>query len=171
MQSAQQESDRADIPRMDTINNNGLRDCVSECQGTWMECAKEVLQMNNVPVAELGGAVCELLTSGRGKNRNIFICGPTNCGKTCTLHTLFKTLCSSANDRFALAACTQANVIFLNDFRWHRELIPWEDMLLLLEGEPVHFPTPKNHFKEDVCLKRDTLVFATGKSRITFQGP
>ena len=88
MQSAQQESDRADIPRMDIINNNGLRDCVSECQGTWMECAKEVLQMNNVPVAELGGAVCELLASGRGKNRNIFICGPPTVAKL-ALYTHF----------------------------------------------------------------------------------
>ena len=149
---------------MDIINNNPLRECVSECQDTWIECAKEVLQMNNVPVAEFGGAVCELLTSGRGKQRNIFICGPANCGKTFLLkplHTLFKTFCSPANDGFAWAACAQADVIFLNNFRWHRELIPWEDMLLLREGEPVHFPTPKNHFIFPSSLSRDHTTHVT----------
>ena len=87
------------------------------------------------------------------------------------MHTLFKAFCSTANDRFARAACTQADVIFLNDFRWHRELIPWEDMLLLLEGEPVYFPTTKNHFKEDEYFTRDTVLFVTGKFLIIFQGP
>ena len=50
--------------------------------------------MNNVPVAEFGGAVCDLLTTDRGKIRNIFICSPANCGKAFfvkPLHTLFKT--------------------------------------------------------------------------------
>ena len=44
-------------------------------------------------------------------------------------------------------------------------------MLLLREGEPVHLWTPKNHFKADVCLTRDSLVFGTGKTLITFQQP
>ena len=44
-------------------------------------------------------------------------------------------------------------------------------MLLLLEGEPVYFPTTKNHFKEDEYLTRDTALFVTGKFLITFQGP
>ena len=82
MESAQQELDRAEIPIMDIINNNALQECMPECLGTWIQCAKEVLQMNNVPVAEFGGAVCDLLTSGRRKNRNIVICGPANCDKT-----------------------------------------------------------------------------------------
>ena len=159
---------------MDINDNNTLPECVAECQGTWVECVKEALQMNSVPVAEFRGAVCDMLISGRGKNRNIFICDPANCGKTFLLkllHTLFKTFWSPANDRFAWAACAQVDFFFLNDFWWHRELIPWEDMLLLLEGEAVHFPTPPNHFKENVCLTRDTPVFVTGKSFITFQGP
>ena len=43
--------------------------------------------------------------------------------------------------------------------------------MLLLEGEPVHFSTPKNHFKEGLCFTRDTRVFVIRKSLITFQGP
>lgn len=43
---AQQELDRADIPKMYIINNNTLQEYVPECQGTWTGCANEVLQMN-----------------------------------------------------------------------------------------------------------------------------
>ena len=151
---------------MDIINNNALRECVPECQGTWIECVKEVLQIKNVPVAEFGGAVCDLFTTGRGKNRNIFICSPANCGKTFflkLLHTLSKTFCSPANHRFAWAACAQADV-FLNKFRWHIELIHWENVLLLLKGEPVYFPTPKSISRRmcasqeiPQCLRQESL--------------
>ena len=51
MESAQQKLDRADIARMDIINNNALREYVPECQGIWIKCTNGVLQMNNVPVA------------------------------------------------------------------------------------------------------------------------
>ena len=78
MESAQQKLDRADIARMDIINNNALREYVPECQGIWIKYTNEVLQTNNVPVAEFGGAVCDLSTSGRRKNRNIFIYDPAN---------------------------------------------------------------------------------------------
>ena len=132
MESVQQELDGAEIPRIDIINNNALREYAPERQGTWIECAKEVPQMSNVPMAEFGDAMCDLLTLGRG---NIFICSPVNCGKTFLLkplHTLFKTFCNPANNRFAWAACAQGDVIFLNNFWWHRELIPSEDMLSLI---------------------------------------
>ena len=85
MESAQQELDGAEISRIDMINNNTLRECAPECQGTYIECAKEVVQINNVPMAEFGDAVCDLLTFGRG---NILICGPVNCGKTFLLKPL-----------------------------------------------------------------------------------
>ena len=34
MESAQQELDGAEISRIDIINNNTLRECAPECQGT-----------------------------------------------------------------------------------------------------------------------------------------
>ena len=58
-----------------------------------------------------------------------------------------------------------AEVIFLNDFRWCNEMISSKEMLLLLEGQPVHFCAPKNHYSKDVCLLSDTPVVATSKSR------
>ena len=43
-------------------------------------------------------------------------------------------------------------------------------MLLLLEGQIVHSPSPKNHYANDICISQDTPIFATGKSEITYLG-
>ena len=50
------------------------------------------------------------------------------------------------------------------------ELIPWENLLVLLEGGPVHFPTPRNHFVKDIKLDKDTPIFATSKGEIKLCG-
>ena len=42
-------------------------------------------------------------------------------------------------------------------------IIPWHDLLLMLEGDVVHLPAPKTHCSTDICLQRDTPIFATGK--------
>lgn len=62
----------------------------------------------------------------------------------------------------------KAEVIFLNDFRWHPKLIPWHDLLLLLEGGLVHFPAPKTHFSQDLTLAGTTPIFATSKHAIMY---
>ena len=41
-------------------------------------------------------------------------------------------------------------------------------MLLLLEGDEVHSPSPKNHFSEDITLTWDTPIFATSRSHIEY---
>ena len=58
----------------------------------------------------------------------------------------------------------------LQDFRWSQDLIAWKDFLLLLEGEKVHLPAPRNVFKEDICISENVAIFATGKSEVTFRG-
>ena len=45
-------------------------------------------------------------------------------------------------------------------------MIPWHNLLLLLEGEAVHFSVPKTHFAEDILLDSDTPVVATSKSKL-----
>ena len=49
------------------------------------------------------------------------------------------------------------------------QMFSWKEMLLLLEGQLVHFPSPKNHYSKDVCLLRDTSVVETFKSRVVFE--
>ena len=62
-----------------------------------------------------------------------------------------------------------AEVIFLNNFRWWKEILSWKKMPLLLEGQLVRFPAPKNHYSKDFCDLSDILVVATSKSRVVFQ--
>jgi hypothetical protein len=60
----------------------------------------------------------------------------------------------------------EVEIIFLNDFRWTERILPWQDLLCLLEGDKIHIPTPKTHFAQDVILEKDTPIFCTGPSRI-----
>ena len=47
-----------------------------------------------------------------------------------------------------------------------KDLIPWHDMLLLLEGETVKPPVPKNIYGEDIVISADMTIFATNKNPI-----
>ena len=60
----------------------------------------------------------------------------------------------------------QAEIIFLNDFRWSEKLISWQDLLKLLEGDAVHIAALKTHFWKDIIMNKDTPIFATSIFRI-----
>ena len=65
--------------------------CVSTCQNqTWLKMAEDILKNNKVNKYVFAENVRDLLRTGRGKNRNLLITGPTNCGKTFILHPLTK---------------------------------------------------------------------------------
>ena len=40
--------------------------------------------------------------------------------------------------------------------------------MLLVEGQTVQIPTPKNIYARDIYLDRDTPIFATGKAEIKY---
>ena len=108
---------------------------------------------------------------GRGKNRNLLLTGPTNCGKSFLLNPLkviYRTFCNPATGTFAWVGVENAECVLLNDFRWSAQMIPWHDPLLMLEGDVVHLPAPKTHYSTDICLQRDTPIFATGKGPLIF---
>lgn len=52
-------------------------------------------------------------------------------------------------------------VAWRRDFRWKPSLIPWCELLQVLEGDVVHFPSPKNVVNRDIVLEKDTPFFAT----------
>ena len=60
----------------------------------------------------------------------------------------------------------QAEIIFLNDFRWSEKLISWQDLLKLLEGDAIHIAASKTHFSKDIVMDKDTPIFATSISPI-----
>lgn len=171
IENAQEKLQRVQCSRLDLLNEAKNGACVENCNGQWMTCALEVLQRNGVSREFFANTVHELLVKGRGKYRNIMIIGPANCGKTFILNPLtsiYNTFCNPATGSFAWIGVEKAECIFLNDFRWSPQVIPWQDLLLLLEGQVVHFPAPKTHFAKDIDFHLDTPIFCTSKNAIVF---
>ena len=61
-------------------------------------------------------------------------------------------------------------MIFLNHFRWSSEIIAWKELLLLLEGQRIHLPSPKNHYVKEMSISAGTPFVATSKCRIRYKG-
>ena len=164
---------RQKASRIDIIREAAAGTCVENCEGLWLRCAEEVLVNNKLHPILFAAAVRDLLILGRGKYRNVMIVGPTDCGKTFLfrpLELLFNTFSNPAADKYAWVGADQKEIIWLNDFRWTRELIEWKSLLLLLEGDRVNLPAPKNHFAMDVCIDTDIPIFPTSKDVIKYRG-
>lgn len=84
------------------------------------------------------------------------------------LNYVYNTFSNPASSSFAWVGAESAEIIFLNDFRWSPNVLPWGHMLLLMEGQPLHLPTPKCHFAKDILFEADTPIFCTGKQEIIF---
>ena len=80
---------------------------------------------------------------------------------------IYKAFINPANALYAWIGLEECEVAFLNDFRWTPEIIAWSDFLLLLEGQTVHLPRPKNKFSSDMEIDRNNTIpfFATSKGR------
>ena len=173
MEEAQATIERSNKPRLERVKEELKGQCVEGCQGRWFLCAKEVLQKNEVNAYAFADAVRKLLVKGRGKYRNILITGPANCGKTFLLDPLnvvFDTFTNPANTSYAWIGAENAEIIFLNDFRYSYEILAWKDMLLLLEGQALHLAAPKSTYAQDILFDMDTPIFATSKGPIEFIG-
>ena len=169
MEEAEGVLQRSLLTRLEILRSAKEEECV--CAGLWRACAEDILAKNEISLHVFAKSVLTLLEKGRGKYRNIVIIGPANCGKTFILSPLtkiFKAFCNPATGSFAWVGAENAEVLFLNDFRWSKEIIPWHDFLLLLEGSLVHLPAPKTHFMSDINFENDTPVFATGKHQLVY---
>ena len=173
MQEASAVLTRRKASRMQLIREAASGNCVDNCDGLWLRCGEDVLVNNKVHPILFAAAIRDLLTLGRGKYRNVMIVGATNCGKTFLLRPLellYNTFSNPAADKYAWVGAAKAEIIWLNDFRWTRELIEWKSLLLLLEGDRVNLPAPKYHFATDVCIDSDVPIFATSKDVIKYRG-
>ena len=166
------------LKRLETNRIQMLRDaaathCTCPSPALWHGLALQVLRRNNIPVDTYTQALLASLTLGRGKFRNIMLIGNTNCAKTFMLKPLtdiYMAFENPSRSSFNWVGVDAKEVILLNDFRWGSDVIPWEQFLLLLEGDTVHFPVPKSFFKADIALKIDTPIFATSRTEITYKG-
>ena len=149
MEQAGSELEREACSRIDLLDKARKCDCIEGCNGIWLTCALEVLQNNKINAYVYATAFRDSIIKGRGKFRNIMIIGPANCGKTSLLKpldTIYRVFSNPANDKYGWVGADKGEVILLQDFRWSRDNISWKDLLLLLEGEIVKLPAPKNQF-------------------------
>ena len=161
---AESRYERATKTRIELLQQQTAIPCAVGCEGRWFEAADQLLQRHGIIKEDFCSAVYTALCKGRGKYRNIYIYGDTNCGKSFILSPLkviYKTFCNPATGSFAWLGAEDAELIFLNDFRWHPKIIAWADFLQALEGDTVHLPAPKNVCSRDLELNKDTPFFAT----------
>ena len=108
--------------------------------------------------------------------QNVMLIGPRDTGKTfllAPLENIYKTFSSPPKDKFGWADILDNEVIFLNDFRWSKDVISWDDLLRLFACESVTFARPKNQYKTNAILTPNNSIpiFATGMDKITYKGP
>lgn len=171
MENAEETMRRREKSRMVILQEAYDGECTCQTHREWETCALEILHNNDIPPQQFGAYVKDSLMRGRGKYRNVMLTGPANCGKTFLLNPLNKvyhTFTNPASTSFAWVGAENAEIIFLNDFRWSPQIIAWHDLLLLLEGQQVNLPAPKSHFAKDVTFKGDTPIFCTTKRPICF---
>ena len=171
LEEAPRDLERASKTRMEILKCFLEKECVAGCNMQWLTMARDILSRNNISEAEFCEAVRCLLSKGRGKYRNILIKGPANCGKTFMLdplNSIYRSFKNPATTSFAWVGAQNCEIIFLNDFRWSEKVIPWHDLLLLLEGQTVHLPAPKSHFPEDIEFVKDAPIFCTGKEELVY---
>lgn len=159
--------------RIDMLRDAKNTPCHPQCN--WLEAALQVLSFNKIDRTFFTESIRDLIENGRGKFRNIMLTGRSNCAKTFMLKPLKeifkdKVFENPSRDKFGWIGADKAKIMLLQDFRYCKDLISWNDFLLLLEGETVKLPSPKNHFVEDIVIKATNSIpiFATSKSKIEF---
>ena len=170
MEEAEEKLKGKHMTRMEILQKALEGPCIANCNGEWLQVAKDTLARNNLTGGSFQSAVRELLEKGCGKYRNIIIFGSANCGKTFLLNPLnaiHYTFTNPVTSNFAWVGAESAEVLFLNDFRWSPQVLPWHDMLLLL-GQTVHLPAPKCHYAKHIVFETDTPTFCTDKHELVF---
>ena len=87
----------------------------------------QTLQHNDISVEKSRSAVKKLLHKGRRKFHNILIIGPGNSRKTLLLKQrslVNRPFVKTATFTFVWVGAEQAELLFLNNFRWSPQVIP-----------------------------------------------
>lgn len=167
VKDSKRKANRKKMTRMEILREARDMECV--CNDQYRLCAVEVLERNEVDIAQFKAAILKAVEFGRDKGNNVMLTGLSNCGKTFLLKPLlkvFETFSSPATGTFAWVGAEKAEVVLLNDLRWCEKLIAWSDFLNLLEGWPIHVPAPKTHFSEDIVWEAKTPIFATSDDKL-----
>jgi hypothetical protein len=164
---------RANMTRLAILFECLSTQCV--CNGQWIPMAKDTLERNGFDVCAFQNAIGVALRDGAGKRKNLLIWGPTNTGKTflfLPLTKIFKCFCTpGSGGMYRMSSLMESDVLFLNDFRFRDNTMPWEALLLILEGSPFNLPMPQNATgganKGDVVYDRKAPSFVTSIAPLT----
>ena len=175
IENAAVEIEQQNRTRIDVVINFAQQACVDGCNGIWLQRALEVLRQNNINVHCFSTTIRNGLKHGRKKSNNVFLFGPTNSAKSFLLEpmeNMFKCFMNPADGKYAWVGLDECEVAILQDFRWHSDNISWNQMLLLLEGQTVHLPRPRNLFPSDMEIPRENTIpfFATSKAALEYKG-
>ena len=161
--------------RIKILNKYANTAFVENCNGEWFLYAKEVLKNNSINLHVYAEAFCQYLKNGCQKQNIIMLVGPTSYGKSFLLDPLeliYKIFMNPSATSYAWVGLKECETAYLNDFHYTPECIKWSDFLLLLEGQIVNLPHPKNQFSSDLMILRGNtiLFFATSKIPIEYIG-
>ena len=167
---------QVNLPRITVLQNARSEQCAAGCDGKWLRLASQILEQNPLlNGAKLKKAIRDNIDMGRCKGSTVFFIGPQDCGKSfllLPLELLFKTFSNPTKGTFNWVGIHESECIFLNDFRWHKDILQWEDLLRLLAGERVWFEMPKTQFDKNFLLDENNTIpiFGTGKGRTQWRG-
>ena len=166
-----------DLPRIAVVTNAKSGDCVANCEGNWRRMAEEIVSQNPlVDGKRLKQQMLANIDMGRCKGSTLFFVGPQDAGKSFLLlpiEVMFKTFSNPTRGTYNWVGVEDAECIFLNDFRWDKNLIAWDDLLRLLAGERLWFERPKNLFASNYLMDETNTIpiFGTGAKRTQWRGP
>ena len=142
--------------------------CTDDCAEKWLFQTRNTLQLNGLDPNESAAAIRNLLEKSCGKHRNIILVGNLSFWKTFLLKPLtkiYQCFTSPTSGTFNWVGAEKPERVIPNDFRWSDKIIPWADLLDLLEGEPIQVLVPKAYYAENAYWAKDTPIFATSKFR------
>ena len=146
MNDASKNVERAKESRISILKAHLEKECLPQCHGEWLVCAKQVLQQNGINLYCFASALRQLLEKGRQKRLNVLLIGPTNCGKSFLLNPfelIYKTFINPATAKYAWTGLDECEVAYLNDFRWSPELIDWSLLVqyqFIFQGQRMRSP-------------------------------
>ena len=104
LEEAKQKMEHSKRSRTEILYSPIGKDCVVGCDGCWFQMARNLLQPYNISGEQFSEAIRDLLDKGKGRYRNVYLKGPSNCRKTFLLNPLthiYNTFCNPASTTFA----------------------------------------------------------------------
>lgn len=178
-----QEAPKRDIEERktvwDMIKEAASRDCV--CEGRWIPLLESNLDFqcqgfpSHIDESEkplphpFRAAHISTLQSGAKKFNNLFIYGPRNAAKSFSVDPLVQILTERwtytrpvGKSNFPLQAVLGKKLMLLQDLRPSSLRLSWDSLLVLLEGQDVLIPLPRNQCSSDARFSaRGVPIFIT----------